>query len=306
MKRNTKLRLLGCTLIVAMFLSLLPGCGGGAYSQEIEKPPASLMDPAAWEIGPIMWGDNASKGVPLHPSAHQEGWFIDVPYPTREQGHVHYVTVPTGPLTPDQTITLRLRIEADPATKLVPVKFPDAKGLITLYFQQGGDMWTGEGQYRWYRWYAKFGTVTDPRSGELVMTARLDDPRWGAVMGGTAATNPAEFAAALDGASRIGFVLGGGDGLGHGVYATGSLRLVVTGFVTSVTPAEEPEGAPTVSTRPGQVAVVEAMAAQAGFDLPPGTIGALFEAIDVTDVYEVGPHERLAQLGLAIITEEAA
>lgn len=306
MKRNTKLRLLGCTLIVAMFLSLLPGCGGGAYSQEIEKPPASLMDPAAWEIGPIMWGDNASKGVPLHPSAHPEGWFIDVPYPTREQGHVHYVTVPTGPLTPDQTITLRLRIEADPATKLVPVKFPDAKGLITLYFQQGGDMWTGEGQYRWYRWYAKFGTVTDPRSGELVMTARLDDPRWGAVMGGTAATNPAEFAAALDGASRIGFVLGGGDGLGHGVYATGSLRLVVTGFVTSVTPAEEPEGAPTVSTRPGQVAVVEAMAAQAGFDLAPGTIGALFDAIDVTDVYEVGSHERLAQLGLAIITEEAA
>jgi len=76
--------------------------------------------------------------------------------------------------------------------------------------------------------------------------------------------------------------------------------------LTSVTPAEEPEGAPTVSTRPGQVAVVEAMAAQAGFDLPPGTIGALFDAIDVTDVYEVGPHERLAQLGLAIITEEAA
>ena len=60
----------------------------------------------------------------------------------------------------------------------------------------------------------------------------------------------------------------------------------------------------TVSTRPGQVAVVEAMAAQAGFDLPPGTIGALFDGIDVTDVYEVG-RTRLA-LGLAVITEEAA
>ena len=50
MKCNTKLRLLGCTLIVAgsaMFLSLLPGCGGGAYSHEIETPPATLMDPAA-------------------------------------------------------------------------------------------------------------------------------------------------------------------------------------------------------------------------------------------------------------------
>ena len=138
MKCNTKLRLLGYTLIAcisAMLLSLLPGCGGGAYSQEIEKPPASLMEPTAWEIGPIMWGDNESKGVPLHPSAHPEGWFIDVPYPTREAGHVHYVTVPTGPLLPTQTITLRLRIEADPATKLVPVKFPDSKGLITLYFQ---------------------------------------------------------------------------------------------------------------------------------------------------------------------------
>ena len=66
------------------------------------------------------------------------------------------------------------------------------------------------------------------------------------------------------------------------------------------------EGSPILSTRPGNVAVVEAMAAQAGFDLAPGTIGALFDAIDVTDVYEVGPHERLAQLGLAIITEEAA
>ena len=66
------------------------------------------------------------------------------------------------------------------------------------------------------------------------------------------------------------------------------------------------EGSPILSTRPGNVAVVEAMAAQAGFDLAPGTIGALFDAIDVTDVYEVGPHERLAQLGLSIITEEAA
>ena len=50
----------------------------------------------------------------------------------------------------------------------------------------------------------------------------------------------------------------------------------------------------------------EAIAAQAGITLPAGTIAALFDAIDVTDVYEVGPRERLAQLGLAIITEEAA
>lgn len=56
-------------------------------------------------------------------------------------------------------------------------------------------------------------------------------------------------------------------------------------------------------TRPGNVEVVESLASQAGFNLPPGTIGALFEAIDVTDYYAVGPFERLAQLGLSVITE---
>ena len=29
--------------------------------QAIEQPPANIMDPNAWEIGPIMLGDNESK-----------------------------------------------------------------------------------------------------------------------------------------------------------------------------------------------------------------------------------------------------
>ena len=36
------------------------------------------------------------------------------------------------------------------------------------------------------------------------------------------------------------------------------------------------------TTRPGNVEAVEAIATQAGFTLPPGTIAALFDAIDVT------------------------
>lgn len=35
---------------------------------------------------------------------------------------------------------------------------------------------------------------------------------------------------AMNDAGRIGFVLGGGDGLGHGIYATGPARLVVKSF----------------------------------------------------------------------------
>lgn len=61
------------------------------------------------------------------------------------------------------------------------------------------------------------------------------------------------------------------------------------------------EGQPT--TRPGNVAAVEALAAQAGFTLPPGTIAALFGAIDVT---ELGPWEAMARLSLKITQPEVA
>jgi hypothetical protein len=53
---------------------------------------------------------------------------------------------------------------------------------------------------------------------------------WTAVQSSSARTNPAAFRAALAAADRIGFVLGGGDGFGHGVFATGPARLVVTSF----------------------------------------------------------------------------
>lgn len=56
------------------------------------------------------------------------------------------------------------------------------------------------------------------------------------------------------------------------------------------------EGEPT--TRPGDVATVEAIADQAGINLPHGTIAALFDAIDVT---EQEPFTAMARLGLQIV-----
>ena len=58
---------------------------------------------------------------------------------------------------------------------------------------------------------------------------------------------------------------------------------------------EEEDAAET--TRPGNVETVEAIALQAGFTLPPGTIAALFDAIDVT---ELGPWAAMARLDLKI------
>ena len=70
--------------------------------------------------------------------------------------------------------------------------------------------------------------------------------------------------------------------------------------LTTVEPATE-EGEPdTVTERPGNVPVVEGLAAQAGITLPPGAIAALFDAIDVT---ELGPWGAMARLGLRIAQE---
>ena len=60
---------------------------------------------------------------------------------------------------------------------------------------------------------------------------------------------------------------------------------------------QDGEGLPDIHTRPGNVAAVEALAAQAGIELPPGAIAALFAAIDVS--YQ-GPFEAMARLGLSI------
>lgn len=54
----------------------------------------------------------------------------------------------------------------------------------------------------------------------------------------------------------------------------------------------------TETTRPGEVQTVEAIALQAGFTLPPGTIAALFNAIDVT---EQEPFTAMSRLGLQLV-----
>ena len=58
-----------------------------------------------------------------------------------------------------------------------------------------------------------------------------------------------------------------------------------------------------VSIRPGNVAVVESLATQAGITLPAGTIAALFYAIDVS---EQDPFAAMARLGIKLIDGEAS
>jgi hypothetical protein len=185
------------------------------------------LDPSAWTIGPVVRGRNYSRGMPAQPSPSRSGGF-EFALP-QAPGSVHAVTFPHGSLAGKRRIVMRYRVEAAPGVQIVPRTAPNLPSMITLYFQRGGDDWSGVGPFEAYRWYATFATQSPIRAGEHVLVAPLNG-NWTAVQRSNARTNPAAFRAALAGAEQVGFVLGGGDGFGHGVRATGPARLIVTDF----------------------------------------------------------------------------
>ncbi|WP_114954301.1 hypothetical protein [Sphingosinicella terrae] len=212
-------------LAIAAALATVAACGTDAQAD----PPsgADPRDPRAWTIGPIIRGRNYSRGVPLQPSPARRGaWQIDLP---RAPGSVHYVTFRHGSLAGKSRIVLRYRVEADPGVRIEPITAPGGPSIITLYFQRGGDNWSARGRFEAYRWYATFASHSPIAPGEHEMVAPLDGP-WTAVESSSARTAPAAFRDALENADQVGFVLGGGDGYGHGVFATGRARLIVTDF----------------------------------------------------------------------------
>ncbi|HEX5183307.1 MAG TPA: hypothetical protein VFW19_09175 [Allosphingosinicella sp.] len=204
---------------------LLAACGAGAVAQS--GPPADHPRADQWTIGPIIDGRDYSRAVPLHPVPGPAGaWHIDLP---QAPGSLHYVTFRHGPLAGRTRIVMRYRIDAEPGVRIVPATAPDLPSVITLYFQRGGDDWSGEGRFEAYRWYATFASQRPIVPGVHEMAAPLNGD-WTAVERSSARNNPAAFRAALAAADRVGFVLGGGSGYGHGIYATGRARLTMLDF----------------------------------------------------------------------------
>ena len=203
-------------------MALFAALGGGAATNVADP----VRTPEAWVIGPLIEGRNYSKGMPLHPSPGPNGtWYINLP---RHPGSVHYVTFPHGSLRGKSRIVMRYRIDAAPGTRIEASTAPGTPGIITPFFQRAGDNWSARGRYETYRWYGTFATQ-QLRRGEHQIVAPLS-ARWTAVQASTAHSDPGAFREAVAYADQVGFVLGGGDGFGHGVYATGPARLVVTEF----------------------------------------------------------------------------
>lgn len=193
-----------------------------------DTPPGMFldpMDPNNWEIGPIMGRENMSVGMPLHLSKHPEGMCLD--FPGGIGSHAHYITMKVGSMSGLSRVVMDYRVEMSDGTKFVPVKFPDAPSIITLYFQRRDDHWTSE--YEAYRWYAAFCNHSPITAGSHTLSASFDG-NWTSVLSSSREKNPDKFEEALSNPRRIGFVLGGGDGLGHGVYSTAPARIVITSF----------------------------------------------------------------------------
>jgi len=202
---------------------------GGSWisAPRAEAAPASVPDASVWTIGPIIKGRNYSQGVPLQPTRNRAGgWYIDIP---GAPGSVHYVTFPHGSLAGKSRIRMRFKVDLAPGAQIVPLTAPQAPSMLTLYFQRAGDGWSIKRGFEDFRWYATFATLTPITPGEHEIVAPLT-ANWTAVQSSSARNNPGGFAAAVNNADQVGFVLGGGDGYGHGVFATGPARITVTTF----------------------------------------------------------------------------
>jgi hypothetical protein len=249
MKRGVFLRSAGRFALGALWL-VLSSCGGGGGSVPSPAPPTSapgiptatptptpspapapapspsvelVTDANGWEIGPIIKGTNYSIGMPLRPTQNGNEWYFDFPL---SQGSVHYLTYRFGSLSGRSRIVMKYRIEMDPGTLLHPPCCADMISVgPTPYFQRANDDWQTDG----YRWWASYASPMPITPGEHEITVQLDGP-WTSVFTKTAATDPSGFAKAKANAERIGFTFGGGDGLGHGLYADGSARFVLESF----------------------------------------------------------------------------
>ncbi|MFA9201327.1 MAG: hypothetical protein ACEQR8_09120 [Cypionkella sp.] len=187
----------------------------------------AAMPPAqAWEIGPVLRGRNYSVGMPAQPDAVPGGGVaFDFP---RAGGEIDAMTTGVRPLAGVRQITLRYRIDAAKGTRFVPAEAPGETATVSLYFQQGGDNWTGRGRYGSYRWYAPGQAVIPLAPGTRTVTIRLDD-RWTNVNGVPNTHDPQGFAGALEGTARLGIAFGTTSARSHGVYATGPARFTLLG-----------------------------------------------------------------------------
>lgn len=209
----------------ALFASLgLLASATVAWAQDFTAAPAE-----AWTIGPVIRGKNYSVGMPLQPDRARRGWSFEFPHPSVGAGHVHYVTLETGPLAGKRRIVMRYRIDAARGARFVPREHPELPATVSLFFQRHGDSWSGK-RHPHHRWWSPAGAMRELAPGEHEIVVSLRDGNWISVWGGPASSHPEAFDAALEETARVGLVFGSSAARGHGVYSTAPARFTLLSY----------------------------------------------------------------------------
>jgi hypothetical protein len=174
------------------------------------------MNPLIWTIGPVINGRNYSRGMLLHPAANPGGgWYFDWP----QADGVHYVT--RAPIEAGRrSVRMTFEIQGEATFREVG---GDGPGLMRLYIQRRGDNWSGAGAMASYRfWSPPF----ELKPGKHEMTHAFAPEQWTNVFG---QADAAGLQVALADLENFGFTFGGRFA-GHGAYAIGPARFVLTEY----------------------------------------------------------------------------
>lgn len=138
----------------------------------------------------------------------------------------HYITKPSGALTAASEIRLHYRVEMGPGIEIKPSSDPSFLSVgPTIYFQVCHDDMRTDGN----RWWATFASPMPIVAGDFSIVAPMK-AKWTSVIKMNSLDNAANFQSARANVCRIGFTLGGGTGYGHGVFATGPAKIIITSF----------------------------------------------------------------------------
>jgi hypothetical protein len=196
---------------------------GNVAPSPLPSSGAISLDPARWQIGPIINGQSYSPGMPSQPTADGTGWSFT--FPARDG--VHYVTTPlSGSLVGRTTVQARFAIAG--TGRLVPTRGP-RPARVRLFLQRRGDTWAAD--YEFYRWWSVPSVeLVVPEEHEL--KAALVPVQWLSVLGkrGDHPLAAGQFAAAIADLQAVGQTFGGMFA-GHGVFVVdGTSRFTLMSY----------------------------------------------------------------------------
>ena len=202
-----------------------PGTTGPGWPNcvAIQPPPPPPPPAGEWAIGPVIGGVSYSVGMPAATASQA------FEFPVGPGKSVNYLTQPLS-LAGKSKIKFVFEIIGDGPYRGAASQ-PEVAD-VGLYFQRAGDDWSGAGVYEGYRWFTINDRISPLKPGTWEIEALLQRDKWTSAV--TNGASEADFAAAMNQASAVGFTFGNAEGKGHGVYSLSpGCRFTVESYVVS-------------------------------------------------------------------------